>query len=57
MLVLPDTIRIFNVVKDKSVLAKLDRLTRDVATTIDGTWWSISVSKSLRQEEGDHHWK
>jgi GNAT superfamily N-acetyltransferase len=57
MLVLPDTIKIFNVVKDKSVLATLGRLTRDVATTIDGTWWSISVSRSQRQEEGDHHWK
>lgn len=57
MLVLPDSIQIFNVARDRSVSAKLDRLTRDVATTIDGTWWSISVSKSVRQEEGDHHWK
>jgi GNAT superfamily N-acetyltransferase len=58
MFVLPDDIKIFNPQKKCLVWAKLVRLTRELAAKqIDGTWWKISVSKTVRLAEGDHHWE
>ncbi len=57
MLKIPDDILIFRVDQQEFVEAKLVRLDRETAKTqIDGTWWNIPVSKTLRVSEGDHHW-
>lgn len=54
---LPEEVYILNVAKNVRVKAKLIRLTRDLAAKgIDGTWWNLPASKSVRNEEGDHHW-
>lgn len=54
---LPEEVHILNVAKNVRVKAKLIRLTRDLAATeIDGTWWNLPASRSVRKEEGDHHW-
>ncbi len=57
MIDLPKEIAIFNVSRGINVRAHLVRLTRDqAARNIDGTWWSIGVSKTARRNEEDHHW-
>jgi GNAT superfamily N-acetyltransferase len=54
---LPAEVHILNVAKNVRVKAQLIRLTRDLAAKgIDGTWWNLPVSKSVREEEGDNHW-
>ena len=48
---------ILDVVKNVRVNAHLSRLTRELAAKeIDGTWWNLPASKSVRKEEGDNHW-
>lgn len=57
MLDLPKEVHILNVERNVRVKAKLVRLTRELAATgIDGAWWNLPVSKSVRKEEGDNHW-
>lgn len=57
MLDLPEDVWIVNRQSGKPVKARLVTLTRDLAAKqIDGNWWNLSVSKSVRLEEGDHHW-
>ena len=57
MLDLPEEVHILNVAQNVRVKAQLIRLTRDLAATgIDGTWWNLPESKSVRKKEGDHHW-
>lgn len=58
MLELPNDVSIFSVRRDAFVKAKLVRLDRTIsAKQIDGTWWKLDVSKTLRSKEGDHHWE
>ncbi len=58
MLVLPDHVTLFSIQRNTEVQARLVRLTRDLAADrIDGEWWKLEVSKSLRAKEGDHHWR
>ena len=48
---------LFDVARQIDVDAIVGRLTRhDAADSIDGKWWGIPVSKTLREQEGDHHW-
>ena len=57
MIVLPDDVTLFSVQRNAQVQAKLVRLTRDLAAKqIDGAWWSLEVSKTIREKEDDHHW-
>jgi hypothetical protein len=57
MLVLPEDVSLFGVRQNAEVPAKLVRLTRDLAAErIDGEWWKLEVSRSLRAQEDDHHW-
>ena len=57
MLVLPDDVTLFGVRQNREVQATLVKLTRNLAADrIDGEWWKLEVSKSLREQEGDHHW-
>lgn len=57
MIELPEQVSIFNVARGVKVRAQLVRLTREqAAKQIDGTWWAIDVSKTMRSEEDDHHW-
>lgn len=57
MLDLPEEIDILDVAKNVRVKARLIRLTRELAAKeIDGTWWNLPASKSVRKEEGDNHW-
>ena len=54
---LPEDVHILNVATNVRQKARLIRLTRELAAKeIDGTWWSLSASKSIRKEEGDNHW-
>ncbi len=58
MLVLPDDVTLFSVPRNAEELATLVRLTRHLAADrIDGEWWELEVSRKLRAEEGDHHWR
>ena len=58
MYTLPEVVTLFNVQQNSEVVAKLVRLTRDrAAKQIDGTWWNVPVSKTLREQEDDHHWQ
>ena len=57
MLDLPEEVHILNVARNVRVKARLVRLTRELAAKeIDGTWWNLPASKSVRKEEGDNHW-
>ena len=58
MLELPNDVSIFSVRRNAFVKAKLVELDRTIAAKqIDGTWWKLDVSKTLRSKEGDHHWE
>ena len=58
MLVLPDYVTLFSIQQNTKVQAKLVRLTRQLAAgRIDGEWWKLDVSKSIRAKEADHHWR
>jgi GNAT superfamily N-acetyltransferase len=58
MLVLPDDVTLFSPQLNAEVPASLVRLTRDLAADrIDGAWWNLEVSRSLRIQEVDHHWR
>lgn len=57
MLTLPESVEIYSVANAEGVQAELQELTRELAGKLDGTWWSIPVSKAVREKEGDHHWK
>lgn len=54
---LPEEVHIVNVSRNVRVKARLVRLTRELAAQgIDGTWWNVPVSKSVRKDESDNHW-
>ncbi|MFC1758566.1 GNAT family N-acetyltransferase [Planctomycetota bacterium] len=58
MLELPNDVSIYSVRQEAYVKAKLVRLDRNIAAKqIDGTWWKLQVSKTLRSDEGDNHWE
>jgi GNAT superfamily N-acetyltransferase len=58
MLVLPEDVSLFNCRRNADEPATLVRLTRRLAADgIDGEWWDLDVSSSLRAKEGDHHWR
>lgn len=58
MFELPEEVSIFNVRRQAAVGARIVRLTRELAASrLDGEWWKIPVSRSIREQEGDHHWQ
>ena len=58
MLELPEKVRILSVRRQAPVAARIVRGTRKFAASrLDGEWWRIPISKSIREKEGDHHWQ
>jgi hypothetical protein len=55
---LPDSVSLFGYGSGEECVARLVRLTRDLAATkIDGRWWAIKVKAGVkRSDEDDHHW-
>jgi GNAT superfamily N-acetyltransferase len=58
MLELPEEVSIFSVRRQAEVAARIVKLTRELAASkLDGEWWEIPASKSIREQELDHHWQ
>ena len=57
MIDLPEDVYLLDVAKNIPAKAQLVRLTRELASKeIDGKWWHLPVSKSVRRQDGDNHW-
>jgi len=55
---LPDSIPLFSYRSGQECIARLVKLTRQLAATkIDGRWWTIRAKAGAsRDDEDDHHW-
>jgi GNAT superfamily N-acetyltransferase len=57
MIDLPEDVYLLDVATNIPAKAQLVRLTRELASQeIDGKWWHLPVSKSVRRKDGDNHW-
>lgn len=59
MIELPDSIHVDDLHSATSVDAQIVELSRSLAQKqVDGKWWALTgVSRSMRENEDDHHWK